>query len=1139
MLHLVTGRAGSGKSTYCLKAFSKAVSDSAFDPACYLIVPEQFTMQAERKLLTMRSKELSGGMCPGLLEDEVLSFRRLTYRILSRFGGLSKTTLNPSGRVMLLVRVLRSISPQLQYFRSWGENPFESAKLLSLLEEFEKYRVTAQTLRTLAAGKEADGTLQGKLLDLSLIYSAYEEQLCKEYMNENDIYSICAERMERYQPLKGARVWVDAFTGFTAVEYEVIAAMLKQCEQVVVCLCMDRRGEPVFKGIRNTYDRLCRLAQETGCDIKRTVLDVPEKSAPRYRKNPYLGYLEKHFCHFGGPGMPGVPKNISLIECRTIYSEVIAGAEEIVRLVRKEHYRYHEIAVMVRNPEDYEKIVRAVFTQYGIPFFVDVKKDVTDNPLIRLILGALEIISGNWQYQSVFDFLKTGLYFESRAETDLLENEVLAKGLRGESMWKQETNPSCRSLYQDISAFGRELKKCKTLKDCCRALCTFLERTNVRDKLRQKAEALRAGGFGELADEYFRIWNIVMEVLKQTAVFLGDAAIHGLPEAASMTKLMLQNGFSQYKAGFIPQSSDSVQICSADRSRSHEVRALFVMGANEGIFPAVFSDDGLLRDRERAVFAAHGVDLADDSRARAYKESYMLYSVLTAPAEALRVSYPLENGGGEGLRPSAVIVRRLRQLFPDLPLQSDFLPASLSEAPLKAPAPQMLPTARMISVSEKNGRCQTAALSVQTPHMGEQIRRLFGIREELTSTVSRIEAYNRCPYAFFLQYGLEAKPRREAQLSLTDIGSLMHLLIDKASVRAAEAAAEGSLSAACDAEACEALIRSVYRESMEELRTAVFDLTARSRYLTKRLLKSAASAFYAISRQISAGSFIPVAFEVPFGMEHSILPAVRIPLSGRTNALQAINLTGRIDRFDLFSDGKCLYVRLVDYKSSGKDISAGDVWNGVKLQLVAYADALTGSEEAQQAVRKLARERGIAFPAGAEIKTAGALYFTLQDDIVPLKGSPALYEIKRDTYKMSGFLLDREQSVRAMAEHEETDVIPVRFRKDGSIAISPSTSVPAGGFSALSNKMREVVADSVSSLLQGEIAPRPRIQENACPCDYCAFGSICGNDLTAPDSYIRLPRISVEEAWNYMGGTAGPKSESAPSAGAGLEEAGT
>lgn len=1131
-LRIIAGRAGSGKSSIALQELAHRLSQQVNSAglSTYYLVPEQFTLQAERRLLSHPN-------CPGLLQNEVLSFKRMAFRVLNQTGGLRRKRLAPSGRVMLLMKVLGECASFLHYYRDLKERPWEAGKLLGLLDEFGRYQVTPDLLEEIGKTPELDSTLRAKCADLSLIYTSYRRLLTEDFADEEDLYTALIDRLRRYRPFAGAEIWVDEFAGFTPMEFDILRELLGQCSRVTVCLCLDFQ-DPLFHGVQRSYERLLELADEAGVFVETQTLSVTQKKG-RFEQNPYLAHIESQFCSYPSKPLSGIPQGITVRECKTLLAEVEASAREILRLCREQALSFGDIAVTARQLESYEGLIQAVYPRYGIPFFMDSKKAIESHPLVRIVLDSLLVIGEDWTYESVFGVLKTDLYPADPALVDCLENVALATGLQGRKRWHHSLDASVDPAVEELrehfvarlDSLRQGLKESKTIRDACLALCSYLSDLGLRERLDQEALCLEQEHRREEASETRRIWNMVMEVMEQLVHFLGSEPLGRSSAAAERLRILLLGGFSQYRAGKLPQSVDGVQVGTADRSRTTAVQALLVLGANEGKFPATFTDDGLLSDHDRETFQRCGIRLADDNRTRARLEHFLIYRVLTTPTRFLHVSYALEDASGAAMRPS-FLVRRLFRLFPHLTLCRDYLLSA--EEKLTAPGPFFMNQASWICHTAKamsplqtaichwyeqsqewgplyrrmlanQGRRTKQDGLLLDPNLAEQLFRLQGTP---FLTVSRIESYNRCPFSFYLLYGFQAKPRKEYEMAIPDMGTFVHKLIDKASHLSVS---EGRELSTLTEEECHRFIDCVTEDALAEMGTTAFTGSARNRYMTERLQRFAQRALTALSGQLAAGHFQASGFEASFGMEEGDFPAVPVHLdNGRT-----VLLRGRIDRYDVMEKDGSLYVRVVDYKSSDREISPGDVVTGMKIQLVTYLEAL---------------HRGLAKREQKPVVDAAALYFTLKEDWCTLEQHPDDTEMPGLSYKMNGFLLNDSQVLLSMVEENPGEsVASIRVKKDGEASVSSSSgAVPPGGFAFLFDQVHQSVRQSVQGMYRGDISVLPRVSRESCPCDYCEYAAVCGRMGESHPPSLNVWKPSAEQVWE-KGGLANASSQSASS----------
>lgn len=690
-LRFIYGGSGSGKTRFCLGEIKSKLAAGATQPLV-LLVPEQFTFQAERDLITV----LGTG---GILKTEVLSFRRMAYRAFNEAGGITYPHIHPAGKCMILYRILDKMRDSFQVFSRSADRQGFVNTLSTLITEFKRYNVTPEALDNAGKGLEEDNPLKGKLMELTSIYALFEKTLAERYRDPDDDLTLASEKLVSTSLYDGAEIWIDGFAGFTPQEYRVIGRLMQKAERVNISFCTDclegegaSGGTDIFSSIKTAYRKLVKMAKENGIPVEPAVI-LNNEPLFRFSRSPELSYPERHLYAYPYKTYREKTHDVSLFSSVNIFSEIEACARDIVRLCRDRGLRYRDIAVVTGNLSGYEKLIEVIFAEYGIPCFIDRKVDIVNHPLVRLILSMLDIFIENWSYEAVFRYLKTGLTGIDQDSIDRLENYVLACGVQGsrwidEQEWRmipdlildEKSLEAQRELLENINRiraqvlaplmeFRKKTRGRKRASEFCASLYDYLCTIGVPERIEDSIERFRKIGILNLANEYSQVWNIVMEVFDQTVEVMGDETF-GIERFANILKI----GFGEYKIGLIPAALDQVLVGSIERSKSHEIKALYILGANDGVFPPAAAEEGILSDQDRAVLNNAGIELAGDTRTRAFDGQYLVYRALTTAGSYLRISWPIADHEGRTLRPS-MVVSRLRKLFPAITETSNIVPS--------------------------------------------------------------------------------------------------------------------------------------------------------------------------------------------------------------------------------------------------------------------------------------------------------------------------------------------------------------------------------------------------------------------------------------------------------------------------------
>ncbi len=1142
-LRLIYGRAGSGKTHYCLNEIKERLNREGAAPLI-LVVPEQFTLQAERNLV----RTVGTG---GIMRAEVLSFRRMAYRVFGEVGGVTRKHLNSAGKSMLIFRIIDAMKDEMNIFaRASSQQGFVNV-VSQTIAELKRYNITPDSLWTVRSSLEDGTLLKEKLGEICSIYRKFEETLHQKYLDADDDLTVLAEKLERSTRFDGCEIWIDGFSGFTPQEYRVIGKLLKKAARVNVCLCTDCLeedyifdGTDIFSPVKNAAARLMKTARENGIAVEKPVM-LPGSPPYRFRESKELVHLEGEFFSFPYRTYGGNTKDISIFAAASIYSEVENTAKDIVRLCRDRGLRYRDIAVVTRNLEGYEKLISSIFTQYDIPHFIDRKKEIVGHPLVQLILSALEIFIKSWSYEAVFRYLKTGLTGIERKDIDILENYVLACGIRG-GMWTREeawdfpmtpdfdgrevsdyerailerVNDTRGRITGPLIALRRKTRGRKRAEEICTAVFEFLCEIGIPERIENIIDDFRDEGELDLANEYGQIWNIVMETFDQIVEVMGD-------ERISIEKFhqILSTGLGECRVGIIPPALDQVAVGSIERSKNHEISALYILGVNDGVFPSVSMDEGILSDREREVLRAAGIELAQDTRTRTFEEQYLTYSVLTTAGKYLRISYPAADFNGSAMRPS-IIVSRVRKVFPGIREYTDIVRKNSGEDRFEDIITPQATFNHLISAMRRRMEgleTDPLWLDVHSWYMenenwkekyrtvlegfrysnqvdridAERAGKLYG--RPVYTSISRMERYASCPFSYYIQYGLRAKERKVFQLAPPDVGTFMHSVIDRFSRRIAERDIGWRN---LDRERCVKEVSDIVDGMMENMSGSILNRSRRYRYLVERLKRVLVRAVWLIAEHIRRGGFDPVGYEMAFGEGEKFPPiAIELPSGDK------VYLTGRIDRVDAVKSEGGTYLRIVDYKSGSRDFRLSDMYYGLQIQLITYLDALweNGREE-----------------FGEEIMPGGILHFRVDDPIIRDGNGMEEEEIEKAIMKqlrMKGLLLADVKLIKEMDRDMDGDslIIPARINKGDELSTSRSSAATAEQFQLLRRHVKKLLTQTAEEMLKGNVTIKPYKKNKLTPCRFCGYSSVCQFDPRLKDNtYRTLKDLRDNEVWRIL-----------------------
>ena len=1145
-LRLITGRAGVGKSNFMRREVAEMSTSNPLGAPIFFIVPDQMSFSTEYALST--TNKLSG-----TIRAQVTTFKRLAWRVLQETGGISRQEISGFGYRMLIRRLLEEHKEEFTLFNQAANKRGFTDQMEMLLKEFTRYCLDCDTLHSLEDSLKqvnAPRTLQDKAHDLSVLLKSIEERLGTSYIDSEGYFALLSKQINQSQLIAESDIYVDGFVSMTTREYEILGELMKHAKRVTISLPLDdemqdlQDDQSLFHNAAKTAERLKEMARDASVAIEPSVhLDENQRFVTSEIK-----HLESFLHTYPAPSIDQ-HEHVHLIEADSRRAEIHAVARHIRRLIRDEQMRYQDIAILYRQPEVYDELIETTFAQYDIPVFINRKKAMLHHPLVEFSRSVFETVLNDYQYEPMFRAIKTDLFFPVQAtkeiwreRADRLENFVLAQGIYGdrwndERRWlvkkyrglefhsKVQTDEE-RAIQEDITAvrdlvlsplqnFGQKLENSQTGREIAQALFELMEELHVFEKLQVLKDEENEQGHLLLATEHDQAWSQWVDVLDQFVLMFGDEQL--TPKEGLR---LLEEGFDSLEFSRIPPSIDQVTVATVDLSRLSNVRAAFVIGVNDGVFPKRVEQEGLLSDTEREWFMQIGFELAPTSKMRLMDESYMAYRAVTTASEKLFISYAVADEEGKALLPSTYI-KRFLQLLPQVEVELAVIdPAVLKDSTShyiqhpRATLPFMATKLKQASVegSMEEEWIAVAAYYQNDPYwksIYERVLRplekpieakrldrettnaLYG--ESFTSSVSRVEKYFSCPFAHFATYGLRLEERGEYRLEAPAIGDLFHAALKWIS----DETKRLNLSwAQLSTKQAWALAKQAVDEISPYFVHQILLSTRRYQYIQRKLVQIVQRTMTTLRDHASISTFAPIAIEAGFGPGEQ-LPTLEIPLKYG----HAMKMRGRIDRVDAAQIGEKHYVRIVDYKSSAKGLDLNDVYYGISLQMLTYLDvAVTNS----------------AILLGEEADPAGVLYVHVHNPMLKLAKELSDMDIAEEVfkkYKMRGLLIDDTDVLNEMDTEiaGTSKVIPARINKDGSISKSFSKVVAPQDMANLRTFVRQKHQQAGEGMLAGDTRVLPYHIKDKTACDHCSFRSVCQFDPTDPDQQYRRLAIATPE----------------------------
>lgn len=1110
-LQIIAGPSGCGKSTYAYKELIEEAVKKP-DERFFVIVPEQFTMQAQRELTDLH---------PGhtILNIDILSFNRLAYRVFEETGGNQAPILEDMGKILILQKLINDNKKDLSILDGMFNKSGAAARINSQLSEFCQYDIDLETLDT--ENERYPELLKRKLRDLKCISKAFSEYMEGRYLTAEEVPVVLSGVIEKADSLKGSTVIFDGFTGFVPTQYHVVEKLMKICKKVTVVATSDRKAglrvksahSNLFNMTHQMVTSLIGLADKNGVDVLSDIW-IDDAGTGRFRDNEALAFLEKTLFRYEYKKYTKTQDSVYITGCKDPEQEIERAAEIILKLVRTGRYRYRDFAFVTANIEEYAEKAGNIFEANDIPIFLDKKSSIMSNPAVEFVRAAVDMATDGLSYKSTFRFLKTGLTLINE-DIDLFENYVLAFAIKGPKAYEKEWSRTSVTMSQDVlpkvnkirSSFVAYIypflegfkKKNASVRQRTSALYELIEKSELQKSCKELEERFTKENDPARAKEFSQIYKIIMDFLDKLVEILGEENV-----SEELYRKLIETGFSQIQLGMIPTNRDRVVVGDIERTRLKNVKVMFFAGLNDGIVPEPVSRESILSETDRKLFQSEDIRLAPDSREEMYRQRLYLYLNLTKPSDKLFLSYSFTDTLGEALLPS-YLINVIRDTFEKIPsgeyaaddmlrLESstgrqELLLEGFSAMDEKVPDDRFNEIVSFLEKNEKGMSYVEKLISAALYHKPdtyiskEAAALLYGVNTGFSA--SRLEKYGSCPFRHFLEYGAALKEREVFEFSPADIGSILHSSVKRFCDMMDEAGWD------MKKEDVEIIADKAFDISYGEYENAMYS-SSRS-FDEMRLKKINRITAWCVFEQTKRSGFVPLASEERFITE---------------------GVKGIVDRIDICRRGDVNYIRVIDYKSSAREPDLNKFYNRIQIQLPLYLTAANDLIGARDKNKKT--------------EPAGIYYYNMTEPMIEVESldEKITDEQRLKQLRLSG-ISRKEPEILMMLDNTlepgvKSVIIPAEFNakpdKNGDIIVGARSKVCSlEDFCVLEKYTKHMIKGMRKEIENGKAAIEPKDVEGTDSCTYCPFLSVCGFDVRIPGyRKKRCGKLSDEEALKKM-----------------------
>lgn len=1082
MLRLVTGRAGSGKTKYIENEFVSRIKNE--DKGLVMIVPEQFSFECERMFL----RSLSASQARNI---DVLSFTRMADRLIDEYG-CKRKFLDRGKQAVAMSIALSAVEDELEVYKSRnGKLDFVDG-LVKLMSELKHNCVTAQDL-TDACGMVKGKILKQKLREAGVISEAYSAVVSEMFFDCEDRLNILYDLVLKSGCFRGKTVAIDSFKGFTEQELRVIGLIAEQADELFVTLCCEGVSHnnefSLFSCVDKTAKKLIDVAKRANVSVATPII---LSDTPRF-KTFELKALEKNIFRVNKEKFEGECKNVELCYARDIYDECRWVARRIKKLLREENMRARDIAVIYRN-ESYAQVLPNILRRCEIPVFEDNRQPLSTQPLLVFVKHLFSAVRSNYNSEEIFKYLKSGLAGITTEQVAELENYVYVWQISG-SAWTKEWTGNPRGYEEERESDIAKLAEINTLRERviiplknfyykCKdggaleistAVFELFREINVRGGLLKLAVSLNEQGESALSLEQELAWKFVMNALDDMVNMLGDRKVNLETYERLFGFLVNSSDF-----GRLPSGLDEVGLGNADRIRTVNPRAVFVVGLNEGEFPKTQTQSGILTDFERKELSKLGTNLLDDGEYKLAEERFLVYSSLCCASERVFASCSKMGIDGTTMSPSEAVAQ-IKSVFSSLEVkpcaENDEIEYICSDsyafellsdkwsdndvmtATLKKVFSQKEEYAPVMQAIDKIAQKRNFSFE-----NSEVSKALFG--DNMYISASKAEDFHKCRFRYFCKFGMRVQNRTVASLDAMKSGLVVHYVMENLLKKYDR---DALISASF--EEIGAYVDVLMNEYLDTQMGGIDGKNGRFMYLFKRLKVIIKSVVMRTVEEFSRSEFEFVDFELSIGPDGDI-PCLTLPLDDGGS----VNVQGSVDRVDIFKKDGLSYVRVVDYKTGKKVFKLTDVLNGLNMQMLIYLDCIC----------KNAGERY------GEMSPAGVLYMLSRREYNKMSGNKVKKSVSS---RMEGLVIDNLEILNAMEKGVEGVFLPAKY--DESKGTLSGNVITAGRMGKLLDRLENTLREMGTLLHKGDIAAFP-LGDNAdnLPCKYCDYKSVCLNDGT-------------------------------------------
>jgi ATP-dependent helicase/nuclease subunit B len=917
-IEFVLGRRKSGKSQYMTDILKKHIDSKEI---CYFLVPEQSTLDTESKIISRLNSK-------GLLDVQVVSFKKLGNLLLKNSDLRLKTFLTEQGQLLILNKIINELDKKLIFFKRAKVSTLEEInRVIGSLRDLDQIDVSNEKI-------SENHELQMKIKELTIIKEKYQEYLKAEYIDDIAFNEKLLETISQSAVLNNIHFFVDDFFAFSNQQIKIIKELMEKARSFTIALNIDVNNSEFNIIGQNIYQNLHEYS------IKKHIVNKVTIMKNQYYASQELEHLENIVSNNKMVKFQLKSKDLLINSYTNIDEEIKSTFETIIRLV-DQGYNYRDIKIICNNIDDYRNYFKLYRKLYEVPLFIDEKVYIHNHPISRLLISIINLLDDS-KTEDIINLLKTGYLDFTMNEVELLEKYAKENGINY-NKWHRSFNNTTEievtreKIYKLLIYFRKSILG-STIKEKITNLYEVLSALKVYDKLFDNIEGFKKEENFKNVYINTQFWNTLLEIFDQMVGFLGDKEISN-----NELQLLLKNSLEREFLSILPVNSNEVMVINSQDAFKESAEILFVIGGNEGFLPEKITHEPLFPLNEIMVLE-EVLKWQKDDLSKQQIRNMELYFTLTLPNKKLYISYSLSDSKGDGIKP-AYILKSIRSAFKLTNLDKNTAKHDKYFYSKKISLLNLIKLSKggQIEISSKSFNSVFAEYGgfLDTLYQYNRIENNEGLidREivkkilfndkEPFFTISKLEEYGKCPYSFFIKYGLNPIEEKEYEIKSMDIGNIYHNVLEKIGKKNWYLDNEENATDKIDED---------FIMEYKENNLLRFD-THQLSYRLEKIKNEGLNLIEILRQDILKSNFKPTFYEMEFG-PNKTFPEYRIELEDGGS----LYLLGKVDRVDLLKADDKDYIRIIDYKLKGKKMDYRKFRDGIAFQLFVYLNALSGNK---------------------------------------------------------------------------------------------------------------------------------------------------------------------------------------------------